>query len=99
MLPCMNTAYVCWKTNALVFNYVVIADVINGRCRTLVTTRNGIPPSYAVYLHTKYFSRTLAQSISLEHLNKALHLNIRTVYFTRTLEQSTSPEHSHEELH
>jgi hypothetical protein len=48
---------------------------------------------------TKHFTSTLAQSISLEHSNKALHLNIRTMYFTRTVAKSTSLEQSQKLLH
>jgi hypothetical protein len=32
--------------------------------------------------HTKYFTRTLAQSILLEHSKKTLHLDIHIMYFT-----------------
>jgi hypothetical protein len=48
---------------------------------------------------TKDFSRTLAQSTSLEHSNEARHLNIRTMYFTRTVANITSLEHLHKVLH
>jgi hypothetical protein len=50
--------------------------------------------------HTNYFTRTLAQSTSLEEAQKLLHYNIRTNHFTsRTLAQSTSLEHWCKLLH
>jgi hypothetical protein len=47
---------------------------------------------------TKYFTRTLAQSTSLEHV-RSTSLETHTKYFTSTLAQSTSRGHSHKALH